>query len=143
MTNDTNVRTGGCLCGAIHFKTTGAPVVVAHCHCRDCQRTTGAGHSTGAMFAFRNVEISGALAEYSLTSNAGNTVIKAFCQNCGSNISGRNSGTPDHVTLSLGTFGDPANFEPEVIVFAENRCGWDLMDETLPSFTGQPEWKPA
>ena len=42
--------TGRCLCGECSYAIEGQPVVVAHCHCRDCQRLSGAGHTTGAMF---------------------------------------------------------------------------------------------
>ena len=47
--------TGRCLCGACAYEIEGEPVVVAHCHCLDCQRLSGAGHSTGAMFAESNI----------------------------------------------------------------------------------------
>lgn len=43
--------TGGCLCGAVRYEIKGKPVVVARCHCEECQKISGAGHSVGAMFA--------------------------------------------------------------------------------------------
>jgi len=44
------MRTGKCLCGACSYKIEGDPIIVAICHCADCQRLSGAGHSTGAMY---------------------------------------------------------------------------------------------
>jgi hypothetical protein len=29
---------GGWLCGGVRYEIEGEPVVVAHCHCTDCQR---------------------------------------------------------------------------------------------------------
>jgi len=44
------IRTGKCLCGSVRYEVSGDPQIVAHCFCDDCQRLSGAGHSTGAMF---------------------------------------------------------------------------------------------
>ncbi|MGH7052276.1 MAG: GFA family protein, partial [Stellaceae bacterium] len=33
---------GGCVCGAVRYRLTAAPLIVHACHCRDCQRLTGA-----------------------------------------------------------------------------------------------------
>ena len=142
MIKSTDIHTGGCMCGDVKFKATGVPVVVAHCHCEECQRSSGAGHTTGAMFAVKNVSISGALAKFNYQSRAGNTVTKSFCPKCGSALFGQNDGMADHVTISLGTFDDSSKFEPEVVVFASNRKPWDLMGEKLMTFDKHPEWKP-
>ena len=32
---------GGCACGAIRYESTAEPIVMLHCHCRDCQRASG------------------------------------------------------------------------------------------------------
>lgn len=37
---------GGCLCGAVRYTCTRAPVAGAHCHCLDCRRTSGTGHGS-------------------------------------------------------------------------------------------------
>jgi len=36
------VLTGGCQCGAIRFAVKAAPVKVSICHCRMCQKASGA-----------------------------------------------------------------------------------------------------
>ena len=142
MDKSSEIHAGGCLCGNIRYEVTGAPVVVAHCHCEDCQRISGAGHSTGAMFATTQFSISGNVSEYSLVSKAGNQVTKVFCPTCGSPILGRNDGMEGFVTVSLGTLDDSSRFEPEVVIFAGNKKPWDIMNDTLPTFLAQPEWSP-
>ena len=37
-----DVRTGGCLCGAIRYCIAAPPVLAFYCHCRICQRADGA-----------------------------------------------------------------------------------------------------
>jgi hypothetical protein len=141
-TDEPRIHRGRCLCGSVEFETVGVPVVVAHCHCEDCQRSTGAGHSTGAMFPLDRFKISGPVREYTLRSDAGNEVTRVFCPSCGSPILGRNTGMPGFVTVSLGTLDDSSMFQPGVTIFARNREPWDAMDESIATFDAQPEWRP-
>lgn len=137
------VRKGRCLCGAVAFEAIGRPVVVAHCYCDDCRRITGAGHSTGAMFPVSAFYSTGQTAEYSLQSNAGNTVTRVFCPACGSPILGRNTGMPGFVTVSLGLFDDASDLQPEVAIFARGRQRWDVDDARAQVFDEQPGWRPS
>jgi len=121
----------------------GDPVVVAHCHCRDCQRLSGAGHTSGAMFAEDGVSITGDPARFALTSEAGNTVTRLFCGKCGSPLFGSNSGMPGFMTVSLGTLDTPDLLTPQVAIFARTRAHWDVMDTSLATFDAQPGWKPS
>jgi hypothetical protein len=107
----------------VTFEAVGDPVVVAHCHCEDCQRLTGAGHSTGAMFPTDRFEIRGPTREYELRSEAGNQVTRVFCPNCGSPILGRNSGMAGFVTVSLGLIVDFARAQTKhgLAVLADDR----------------------
>ncbi|MEX0758509.1 MAG: GFA family protein, partial [Tistlia sp.] len=34
--------TGGCLCGALRYRVTAAPLDAGYCHCRICQKLSGA-----------------------------------------------------------------------------------------------------
>ena len=37
--------TGGCLCGKVRYLANADPVVVAVCHCKNCQKQTGTAFS--------------------------------------------------------------------------------------------------
>jgi len=133
---------GRCLCGACAYTIEGDPVIVAHCNCRDCQRFSGAGHTSGAMFAESGVTIVGNPASFDLTSEAGNTVTRLFCGKCGSPLFGSNSGMPGFMTVTLGTLDTPDELTPAVAIFARTRPKWDVIDSSVASFDGQPGWKP-
>jgi hypothetical protein len=137
------IHSGGCLCGAVRYEVEGSPLVVAHCHCNDCQRGSGTGHSTGAMFAADRMRLTGPVTEFKVKSDSGSEVTRVFCPACGSPILGRNSGMAGYLTIALGTLDDSSGFEPQVVVFARSRKPWDIMDESLPTYDAQPNWKPG
>ena len=137
------MRTGRCLCGACGYEVQGDPVVVAHCHCQDCQRLSGAGHTTGAMFPEAQVRLWGPVATYALASDAGNQVTRGFCATCGSPLFGKNSGMQGFMTMTAGTFDRPDDLTPQVAIFARSRRTWDHVDPAVASFEAQPAWTPA
>lgn len=137
------MRTGRCLCGSSSYEIDGDPIVVAHCHCVDCQRLSGAGHTTGAMFPEAQVRMSGPIASYELLSEAGNTVRRGFCSTCGSPLFGMNSGMPGFITVTAGTLIRSDDLAPEVAIFARSRRSWDAADPAIATFEAQPGWKPG
>ena len=82
------MRQGRCLCGAVTYEVAGDPVVVAHCHCVDCQRLSGAGHTTGAMFEADKITVRGDVSEFRLDSDTDSVVTRTFCPKCGSPLFG-------------------------------------------------------
>ncbi len=95
------------------------------------------------MFALDDFKITGKIAEYKLEADNGREITRVFCPKCGSSILGRNNETPDHISITLGTLDDSSTFKPQAVVFARNRKAWDVMDEDLPTFETQPDWKPG
>ena len=135
--------TGKCLCGEVTYTADGPPVVVAQCHCEECRRLSGTGHTVGAMFVSSAVSMNGTLKEFSYLSEKGSEVTKVFCANCGSPIYGKNTRIPEHLTLSLGTMDDASGLDVEVVLFERDKPHWVRLAEEVVSFATQPDWKPA
>jgi hypothetical protein len=142
LPREDRVIEGGCLCGKVRYKIEGAPIIVAHCYCRDCQRLSGAGHLTGAMFPATRLK-SPVLAEFQNVAESGSTVSHLFCATCSSRLFGKNTGTSGFMTVAAGTLDDPDRLQPQVAVFTRSRPHWDAVDPRVQSFDAQPAWKPA
>lgn len=134
--------TGRCLCGACSYEIEGDPVVVAHCHCLDCQRLSGAGHTTGAMFREAGVRLKGDPAIYRMRSDAGSTVTRLFCGKCGSPLFGKNTRMPGFMTVMMGTLDTHEGLSPQVTIFARTCRHWDVVDPLTQAFDAQPAWAP-
>lgn len=133
---------GKCLCGQVTYVAVGQPIIVAQCHCEECRRLSGTGHTVGAMFNVNAVSMTGSLNEFSYSSDKGSKVTKCFCACCGSPIYGKNTRIPKHLTLTLGTMDDAIGLDVEVVIFERDKPHWDQLGPEVVFFAAQPEWKP-
>ena len=137
-------RSGRCLCGSLEFVVSGPPKIVAHCHCLDCQRWTGCGHSTAAMYPKRAFKLKGnTLREVQVTAENGHHVTRGFCENCGSPIFGCNDANEEYLSILLGVLDNSDDLVPEASIFCRSQKTWDPSVPDLPSFPTQPSWKPG
>lgn len=134
--------TGRCLCGKVKYTAEGRPKIVAQCHCEDCRRLSGTGHTIGAMFPSDAVSITGKMNDFKLKSSKDSEVTRTFCANCGSPIYGTNTRIPDYLTLTLGTMEDAKGLEVEVVIFERDKPHWDQLGDGVMSFSTQPDWSP-
>lgn len=94
-------QTGSCLCGAVHFTTTGPLRPVIACHCTQCRKTSGH-HVAATSVAREALQIDGEVTWYASSS----TARRGFCGTCGSNLFWDGSGV--NTSIFAGTFdGDP------------------------------------
>jgi len=128
------MREGGCLCRAIRYKLAGEPEWVWQCFCRECQLATGTGHTTIAGFHRDNIELSGNPRQFTTTGDTGGSVIRHFCEVCGSRLftTGDLPG-PIHI-FQVGALDDPGSVHPTAAIYVKNRIGWDHIDPSLPQY---------
>jgi hypothetical protein len=135
----TTVRTGGCLCGAVRYESTGEPSFSLQCHCRDCQRSSGTAFVAAMRVPAAGFRITqGTPKRYVATSDVGNAVARWFCGDCGSPLYIQVASRPDIVGLRVGTLDEPGEFRPEANIFVKSAQPWDHMDPALPQFAAYP-----
>ncbi|MBB3354683.1 GFA family protein [Rhizobium lentis] len=113
-----------CHCGSLRAKTSGDPLMVSICHCRDCQRRTGAVAGSGAIFAKAEVMIEGDRRIFERDAAQGRKVRFHFCPNCGTSLYWEGDFNPDLYIVAVGAFADPAFPPPLVSVYEESRHDW-------------------
>ncbi len=127
--------TGGCNCGAVRYEVTEPLVRASYCHCKRCQRRSGAAASPQAHPApgtFRVVSGEKKLRMWKPPDGGGE---KWFCGECGSAMFGYNSSHPDSVGIRMGTFDDDPGIRPTVRQFVAYAAPWEpLPDDGLPRF---------
>jgi len=137
MTDHTKpLLTGGCQCGAIRFAMTSAPSKVSICHCRMCQKASGAPFASLAEidnehFAWTR----GQPASFRSSSIA----MRDFCAACGTPLSYRRIDGP-RIEIMTGSFDRPDRVVPTRQYGSESRRGWVVGISNLPSQTTQQNY---
>jgi hypothetical protein len=100
---------GRCLCGAIRYTARAEPIRVTYCHCRFCQRATGAAYLVEPIFQKNDFAITqGTPAAYSQPSaGSGKRVTIKFCSNCGTKLLFDFERFPEIYGVFAGTFDNP------------------------------------
>jgi len=139
MTADAKpLLTGGCQCGAIRFVLTALPVKVSICHCRMCQKASGAPFAS-----FADVEKSDfAWSRGKPASFKSSTIAERdFCPQCGTPLSFRHIDGP-RIEIMTGTFDRPDRVIPTRQYGTESRLGWVVGISNMPSQTTLQNYGP-
>src|SRR5256885_16385090 len=98
--------TGGCLCRAVRYSISAAPIVTRTCWCRVCQYL-GAGNATvNACFPSAALTVSGELRDYCLIADSCNVGHRRFCPACGTHLFSASEARPQLVFVRVGTLDD-------------------------------------
>jgi len=134
---------GGCGCGAVRYRLNDEPILVNNCHCRLCQRQTGAASAVNAFIESDRLEqLSGELSEHEFTTGSGGTQIVVRCAKCGTPLwshyprFGRKA-----AAVRVGTLDNPSAVRPDAAIYIADRPDWAPLPEGIPHF--DPGYSPA
>ena len=140
MIKITTPFSGGCACGAICYESKAAPVLMLHCHCRDCQQSSGGPFSSFVIVPADAFKLSqGALRFHDSPSHAGGKTHRGFCPDCGSPIVAKSDPVPQFVAIRTASLDDPSWFNPQMDVWTSDAHLWDEMNPALPKFEKYPK----
>jgi hypothetical protein len=132
--------TGGCACGAIRYESTAEPVLMLHCHCRDCQRSSGGPFSSFVIVPKDAFELAqGLLRFHDSPSDRGGKTHRGFCPDCGSPILVRTDAAPGTVAIRPASLDDPSWFNPQMDTWTSDAHAWDQMNSALAKFEKYPK----
>ena len=127
--NGETYEEGGCLCGGVRYRITGAIGSACHCHCTMCQRSSGAVVVTWVSVPTERFAIThGEPAVYRSSAHAE----RRFCRNCGAQLTFRSEESPDEIDVTLGTLDHPENYPADRHIWTTSRLPWLRLDEHLP-----------
>lgn len=129
---------GGCDCRAVRYRMTTAPLFVHCCHCRWCQRESGAAFALNAMIEADRVVSLGTAPELVHTpSDSGLGQQIARCPHCRVAVWSHYAGSGPVVSfVRVGTLDNPDLLPPDIHIFTASKQPWVRLGEGVPAVEG-------
>jgi hypothetical protein len=117
-------RIAQCQCGSLRAIASGEPKLSYVCHCKACQRRTGAAVHSGAYFSKDAVRYDGPAKVYGRMADSGFVIRFHFCPECGTSVYWETDKYPDRCGIAVGCFADPAFPAPVLSM-------WEVLRPTV------------
>ena len=122
---------GGCLCGAVRYRATAAPVRGVICHCVMCRKHSGASALSFVHFPVKAFEWTrGEPTRYQSSAFAQ----RGFCSNCGSTLSMHEEVLADRMLIAVGSLDEPGRVRIDDHVWTKDQIPWFKIADDLPRF---------
>jgi hypothetical protein len=126
---------GGCSCRAVRYRMETRPLFVHCCHCRWCQRETGASFALNAMIeADRVTLLAGAPELVDTPSESGRGQKIARCPKCRVAVWSHYAGAgPSVCFVRIGTLDQPDHLPPDIHIFTASKQPWVVLPPGVPA----------
>ncbi len=130
--------TGGCDCRAIRYRLASEPMFVHCCHCRWCQRESGASFALNALIETDRITLLGQPPEMCLTPSASGLGQQiARCPTCRIAVWSHYAGAgPVIAFVRVGTLDEPDRLPPDIHIFTSTRQPWLVLPPGVPARAG-------
>jgi hypothetical protein len=127
---------GGCDCRQVRYRMIGKPLIVHCCHCRWCQRETGAAFALNAMIeSDRLLLLNGEVVVVETPSNSGKGQRISRCPRCYLALWSNYAGAGEALRfLRVGTLDDPDALTPDVHIFTASKQPWVVLPPGAAAF---------
>jgi len=129
--DDVSGLAGGCDCKAVRYRLASPPFDAGYCHCRICQRASGAPVLAFATVPLPDFVITAGQPRRRRSSAFGE---RWFCADCGSQLAMRVDHQPETIDFTVATLDAPECVAPGFHIWAGRRIGWFDTSDDLPRF---------
>jgi hypothetical protein len=126
---------GRCTCRYVRYCMTSAPLFVHCCHCRWCQRETGASFALNALVEAERVQLlQGEVEVVDTPSNSGKGQKISRCPKCRIALWSNYAGSGDAVRfVRVGTLDEPDRLPPDIHIFTASKQPWVVLSSGVPA----------
>ncbi len=127
---------GRCTCGQVRYRMESAPLIVHCCHCRWCQRETGAAFALNAMIETERLKLlAGEPVRVTVPSESGKGQAILRCPVCEIAVWSHYLGAGEQFAfVRIGTLEEPDRLPPGVHIYIASKQPWVVLPDGVPSF---------
>src|SRR6476660_2289948 len=118
---------GGCLCGAVRYRSDAEPVMQVVCHCETCRKNSGSAFSMNV-----------AVPQDRLRIESGKAFYRFFCGDCGSHIYSHGPAYGAIAFIKAGTLDDPTWVAPNLHIWCAEKLPWVDIPEGVTQAPANP-----
>jgi len=135
MSIESTLFDGGCTCRFVRYRMTTRPLFVHCCHCRWCQRETGASFALNALIEADRVQLlQGEVEIINTPSNSGKGQKISRCPRCWIAVWSNYAGAGDAVRfIRVGTLDEPDRLPPDIHIFTASKQPWVVLPSNMPA----------
>ena len=126
---------GGCDCRTVRYRMESSPLFVHCCHCRWCQRESGASFALNAMIeADRVTDLAEPPQLVDTPSNSGSGQLIARCPKCKMAVWSHYAGAGTVIKfVRVGTLDNPDLLPPDIHIFTASKQPWLPLPAGVPA----------
>lgn len=138
MERDHVTVTGGCLCGALRYEAKADLEDAFYCHCRMCQRASGAPAEVSVPLEPGSLRFTQGTPKYFQSSPFGK---RGFCPDCGSRLTWQplRAEQAHWLSVTVGSLDAPESAVPQTHGCVESQLPWYKLDDELPRRTTEED----
>ena len=121
--------TGGCLCDAVRYEAEVMLNEAYYCHCKTCQKTTGAPAEVGVLVKPGTLKFTKEEPKFFESSAIAR---RGFCRHCGSRLIYMSKNREDWTNVSAGSLDHPERVVPTEHICVESQLPWYEVADNLP-----------
>jgi hypothetical protein len=140
MPADSEVRTGGCQCGAVRYESGGAPLALYVCHCRECRRQSASAFGMSLEVPRAGLRLTcGEPRFWTRDADSGRRVRCAFCPACGSRLWHESDGPSETLTIKAGSLDDPVDMADAIHIWISRKLPGIVIPAGVRQFPEEPD----
>jgi hypothetical protein len=142
MSTESTFFDGGCTCRFVRYRMTTKPLFIHCCHCRWCQRETGASFALNALIEADRVQLlQGEVEVINTPSNSGKGQKISRCPRCHIAVWSNHAGAGEAIRfIRVGSLDEPDRLPPDIHIYTASKQPWVVL---LPGIPAVPEYYKA
>lgn len=134
-TPESTIYDGTCTCRFVRYRMSTKPLFVHCCHCRWCQRETGASFALNAMIEADRVQLlQGDVEIVNTPTLSGKGQKISRCPHCRIAVWSNYAGAGDAICfVRVGTLDEPDRLPPDIHIFTASKQPWVVLGPDIPA----------